>query len=66
MKILENFLNKLKSSNDTAKVCKTRMISDRFFQCKVRRPNPNYCEHSFASGGGYICNHKDRELFARK
>lgn len=48
------------------RVCRTRMISDRFFQCKVKKPNPKYCEFSLCSGDGFICNHQDRALFSRE
>jgi len=66
MNIIKNLLSKLQASRTTTRVCKTRMINDRFFECKVRTPNPNFCEHSLSSGCGFICNHQDRELFARK
>jgi hypothetical protein len=48
------------------KGCKTRKVSDRFFECMVRKPNPNYCEHSCCSGTGFLCNHPNRQLFAQK
>jgi len=66
MNAIKGLLNKLRGLGGTRKVCNTRMINDRFFECKVKRPNPKYCEHSLCSGGGFICNHQDREIFARK
>jgi hypothetical protein len=66
MNIVKYFFNKLNGSGSTAKVCKTRMINDRFFECKVKKPNPKYCEYSFSSGDGFICNHQDREIFTGK
>ena len=47
------------------RVCRTRMINDQFFECRVKRPNPKYCEHSLSMGGGYICKHRDRSGFAQ-
>jgi hypothetical protein len=66
MNVIRNLLHKLQSAGGTAKVCATRRISDAFFECKVRKPNPTYCEHSLCSGGSFICNHQDREIFSRK
>lgn len=66
MNIIKSLLKKLQKSSDTIIICKTRMINDRFFECKVKKPNPKYCEHSLCSGDGFICNHQDREIFARK
>ena len=65
MTIIFNLIKKLQSGSSTFP-CKTRRISDRFFECKVKRPNPNYCEHSLNSGDGFICNHQDREAFTGK
>ena len=48
-----------------ARVCRTRMINDQFFECRVRKPNPKYCEHSLSLGDGYICKHRDRSGFAQ-
>ena len=50
----------------SSKVCRTRMINDRFYECKVRKPHPKYCNHSLSSGDGFICKHDDRKLFAAK
>ena len=66
MNIIKNVLNRLTRSGSTRKTCSTRRINDAFFECKVKRPNPNYCEYSLCSGGGFICNHQDRDSFARK
>lgn len=66
MNILRYFINILQGSGDETKVCRTRKIDDRFYECKVKKPDPNYCEHSYCSGGGFICNHQDREVYARK
>lgn len=66
MRRLKEFFKTLLDSTDTSRVCRTRMVSDGFFQCKVKKPNPKYCEYALLSGGGYICNHEDRENFSRK
>jgi hypothetical protein len=66
MNLIRNLFQKLQTPVGTAKVCATRRISDTFFECKVRKANPRYCEHSLCSGGSFICNHQDRELFSRK
>ena len=46
--------------------CSTRMINDQFFECKVKKPNPRYCEHSLSSGDGFICRHADRKEYVGK
>lgn len=61
-----NLFFQLKNLFRAKQSCSTRMINDKFFECKVKKPNPNYCEHSLSSGGGFICNHQDREKFAHK
>ena len=66
MNIVKNFLHTVQNLSITSKVCKTRRIDDRFFECRVKKPNPNYCEHSLCSGDGFICNHQDLEIFAQK
>lgn len=66
MKIVTAFLHRLQLADGPDRVCRTRMISESFFECKVRKPNPNYCEHSMCSGDSFICNHHDRGLFAGK
>ena len=63
-------LKKLFSMNlhrlfSTSKVCSTRMISDQFFECRVKTPDPHYCEYSLSLGDGFICNHRDRSGFVR-
>ena len=49
-----------------AKSCSTRMIDDQMFECKVKKPNPQYCEHSLSMGGGFVCKHPDRRDFVDK
>lgn len=66
MTAVKNLLRKLFAPGESTKVCRTRMISDRFFECKVKKPNPAYCDHSLSSGGSFICNHDNRAVFARK
>ena len=66
MNIIKNLFSWLQRSDSADRVCSTRMINDRFFECKVKRPDPNYCQHSLSSGEGFICNHQDRESFVRK
>jgi len=66
MSILKSFFNILHKLPGTSEACSTRMIDDRFFECLVKKPNPNYCEHSLCSGDGFICNHQDREIYTRK
>ena len=66
MRLLKDFLELLRGSGNTRRVCRTRMINDRFFECKVRRPSPKYCECALRSGGGFICNHENRKLFVQK
>lgn len=67
MQIIKHLLDKFQAVfGNPTRVCSTRMVNDRFFECKVRNPNPEYCEHSLGSGGGFICNHQDREIFSRK
>jgi hypothetical protein len=46
------------------RVCRTRMISKDFFECKVKRPNPRFCEYSLSMGNSYICNHLERDDFS--
>ena len=48
------------------KVCRTRMISLEFFECKVKKPNPKFCEYSLIMGGGFVCNHPDRQDFSNQ
>jgi len=48
------------------KVCRTRMISKDFFQCKVKRFDSKFCEYSLSMGDGYICNHLDRLGFSNQ
>ena len=48
----------------TGKACRARMINQNFFECKVKRPNPRFCEYSISMGDGYICNHPTRLVFS--
>lgn len=66
MNILTNLFRGIKKVGANGRSCRTRMVNDRFFECKVKRPNPNYCEHSLCSGDGFICNHEDRRTFSQK
>ncbi|HJV36327.1 hypothetical protein [Geomonas sp.] len=66
MNILKSVLQRLHLIDCQDRNCRTRRISDAFFECRVRVPNPNYCEHSRCSGDSFICNHHDREMFAAK
>ncbi|ACM19512.1 hypothetical protein Geob_1152 [Geotalea daltonii FRC-32] len=47
-------------------VCRTRMVSQDFFECKVKRPKPKFCEYSLSMGESFICNHLDRAGFSSK
>jgi len=57
---------KLPGLSNHSKVCSTRMIGDQFYECRVRRPDPRYCEFSLSMGDGFICKHRDRTGFAGK
>jgi hypothetical protein len=46
--------------------CTTRKVNDQFYECKVKKPSPEYCGHSLSSGGGFICKHADRNQFVEK
>ena len=48
------------------KTCRTRLISEYLFECRVRKPDPRYCEYSRSMGNGFICNHPDRRNFVNK
>jgi hypothetical protein len=48
------------------RVCRTRMISPDFFECKVKKPSPRFCGHSLCLGDGFICNHRDRAGFSNQ
>jgi hypothetical protein len=48
------------------RVCRTRMISRDFFECKVKRFNPSFCEYSLIMGDGFICKHPNRIVFSNK
>jgi hypothetical protein len=60
------FSMKLPGFFTTSKVCSTRMISDQFFECRVKKPDPRYCEFSLSMGEGFICRHHDRTGFVGK
>ncbi len=49
-----------------ARSCSTRMVGNQMFECRVRKPDPRYCEHSLSMGGGFICKHPDRREFVDK
>jgi hypothetical protein len=57
---------KLHGLFSASKECSTRMISEQFFECRVRKPYPQYCEFSLSLGNGFICKHRDRTGFAGK
>ncbi|HEY6837899.1 MAG TPA: hypothetical protein VI389_04070 [Geobacteraceae bacterium] len=48
------------------KACCTRVMGNQMFECRVRKPDPRYCEHSLSMGKGFICQHPDRWEFAQK
>ncbi|HTG83053.1 MAG TPA: hypothetical protein VL949_14000 [Geobacteraceae bacterium] len=50
----------------TARVCRTRKITEQVYECRVKRPSPRYCEHSLSMGDGYLCKHHDRSGFAQR
>ncbi len=65
MNIVKQLISSKFSDLFTAeKTCRTRKIDDQMFECKVKKPNPRYCEHSLSMGGGFICKHPDRREFA--
>ncbi len=51
---------------NTEKRCRTRMISQDFFECNVKRPDPKFCEYSLRMGGSFICNHRERLGFSNQ
>lgn len=57
---------KLSGLFSVAKTCSTRMMGNQMFECRVKKPNPQYCEHSLSLGHGFICKHPDRREFADK
>ena len=65
-KLLSLIRLKLQDIFNPTKVCTTRMVNDQFFECKVKKPSPKYCQHSLSSGDGFICRHEDRKSFAAK
>jgi hypothetical protein len=42
------------------------MISKDFFECKVKKPDPEFCEYSLSMGASYVCNHPERLGFSNK
>ena len=64
--IINLFSIKLDELFSTSKVCRTRMINKVLFECKVKKPNPMYCEYSLSLGNGFTCKHQDRIKFARE
>ena len=65
-KIKKILSTKLHGLFSDSKVCSTRKINDQFFECKVKKPNPRYCEFSLSLGDGFICKHQDRTGFVEK
>ena len=65
-KIKNLFDMKLQGLFSRARVCTTRKIDEHLFECKVKKPDPKYCEHSLSMGNGFICKHRDRLDFAGK
>jgi hypothetical protein len=65
-KLINLLSTKLDELFNTSKVCRTRMINKVLFECKVKKPNPEYCEYSFSLGNGFTCIHQDRIKFARE
>jgi len=49
---------------NSKRYCCARKISQEFFECKVKRPNPRFCEYSLCMGDGFICNHPNRAGFS--
>ena len=49
-----------------AKTCSTRMLGNQAFECTVRKPDPQYCQHSLSLGSGFICKHPGRLEFVNK
>jgi hypothetical protein len=41
-------------------ICRNRMVSNDFFECLVRRPDPKFCSYSLTMGKGFICKHPER------
>ncbi len=65
-KVKEMVCTKISELFVTAQSCSTRMIGNQLFECKVKKPNPKYCEYSLSMGGGFICKHPDRSGFTGK
>jgi hypothetical protein len=67
MKSVKEFIRrKFSAFFGGAKICSTRVMGNQVFECTARQPNPRYCEHSLAMGGGFICKHPDRQEFVDK
>ena len=64
--IINLFSMKLNVLFSTSKVCRTRMINEVLFECKVKKPNSKYCEYSVSLGNGFACKHQDRVGFVEK
>ena len=47
-------------------ICRNRMISEDFFECRVKRPDPKFCSYSLSMGNGYVCKHPRRQEFSDK
>ncbi len=67
MSIVKKLISrKLSEIFGAAKTCSTRMMGNQMFECRVRKPSPQYCEHSLSMGSGFICKHPDRREFVDK
>jgi hypothetical protein len=68
IKLIQFFTGRIQAlfGSPTAVSCTTRKVNDQFYECKVKKPSPEYCGHSLSSGGGFICKHNDRNQFVEK
>jgi len=46
-------------------ICRNRMVSEGFFECLVKRPNPKFCSYSMSMGNGFLCKHPHRAEFVK-
>jgi hypothetical protein len=65
-RIINLFSMKLNGLFSPLRVCSTRMVNEALFECKVKKPNPKYCEYSVSFGNGFVCRHQARYGFVRK
>jgi hypothetical protein len=66
MNRVTKFFRKFTNSFGGAKTCSTRMMGNQAFECTVRKPSPEYCEHSLSMGSSFICKHPERLEFVDK